>query len=209
MVSQLIFASKLSELEVKIYCNTIKTNVPKWRKTCTGLKFDWLHFYGPQSHILLLDHFEGPCIKIFSTSLRAEQCSAWLCPVCSSMGWRGWGGDVTLSKCTDRFQTGAAIITSIHSFVQTLDTSPAISPPALLGRAFSLSYQSLKGKFQRLRSFLYAGTSRLFNLITISCFLLLWGTPLPPPWSPVTKRELFLYCHQSRAGVWTLCLEHK
>ena len=62
-----LFAVKFSNcsnslnFEAKINCNTIKTNVPKWRKTCTGLKFDWLHFYVPQSHILLLDHFEGPC----------------------------------------------------------------------------------------------------------------------------------------------------
>ena len=37
--------------EAKIKCNTIKPNVPKWRKTCTGLKFDLLDFYGPQSNI--------------------------------------------------------------------------------------------------------------------------------------------------------------
>ena len=48
--------------EAKINCNTIKPNVPKWRKTCTGLKFDLLHFYGPQSHILSGDTFDGPCI---------------------------------------------------------------------------------------------------------------------------------------------------
>ena len=47
--------------EAKIKCNTIKPNVPKWRKTCTGLKYDLLHFYGPQSHILSGDTFEGPC----------------------------------------------------------------------------------------------------------------------------------------------------
>ena len=67
LLSKWLFAEKFSNcsnslnFEAKINCNTIKTNVPKWRKTCTGLKFDWLHFYGPQSHILLLDHFEGPC----------------------------------------------------------------------------------------------------------------------------------------------------
>ena len=55
------FSNCSFNFKAKINCNTIKTNVPKWRKTCTGIKFDWLHFYGPQSHILLLDHFEGPC----------------------------------------------------------------------------------------------------------------------------------------------------
>ena len=36
--------------EAKINCNTFKSNVPKWRKTCTGLKFDF-------------EPFDGPCIK--------------------------------------------------------------------------------------------------------------------------------------------------
>ena len=37
--------------EAEINCNTMKPYVPKWRKTCTGLKFDLLDFYGPQSNI--------------------------------------------------------------------------------------------------------------------------------------------------------------
>ena len=41
--------AKSLNFEAKINCNTIKPNVPKWRKTCTGLKFDLLNFYGPQS----------------------------------------------------------------------------------------------------------------------------------------------------------------
>ena len=79
MVLQLILASKLSELEqfekfsssfnslhfeAKINCNTFRPNVPKWRKTCAGLKYDLLHFYGPQSHILSGDTFEGPCTSL-------------------------------------------------------------------------------------------------------------------------------------------------
>ena len=62
------FAAKFSNcsnslnFEAKINCNTFKPNVPKWRKTCTGLKFDLLHFYGPQSHILSGDNLWGPCI---------------------------------------------------------------------------------------------------------------------------------------------------
>ena len=52
-----LFAAQFSNcsnslnFEAKINCNTIKPNVPKWRKTCTGLKFDLLDFYGPQSNI--------------------------------------------------------------------------------------------------------------------------------------------------------------
>ena len=50
--------------EAKINCNTIKPNVPKWRKTCTGLKFDLLNFYGPQSNIHTFEipvFFGPPC----------------------------------------------------------------------------------------------------------------------------------------------------
>ena len=52
--------------EAKINCNTIKPNVPKWRKTCTGLKFDLLNFYGPQSNIHTFEipvFFGPPCMK--------------------------------------------------------------------------------------------------------------------------------------------------
>ena len=70
-----LFAAKFSNCSnllnfgAKINCNTIKPNVSKWRKTCTGLKFDLLHFYGPQSHILSGDTFEGPCSsKLLHTS---------------------------------------------------------------------------------------------------------------------------------------------
>ena len=54
---KLLFADKFSRcsnplnFETKINCNTIKPNVPKWRKTCIGLKFYLLNFYGPQSNI--------------------------------------------------------------------------------------------------------------------------------------------------------------
>ena len=63
-----LFAAKFSNcsnslnFEAKINCNSIKPNVPKWRKTCTGIKFDLLHFYRPQSHILSGDNLWGPCI---------------------------------------------------------------------------------------------------------------------------------------------------
>ena len=50
--------------EAKINCNTIKPNVPKWRKTCTGLKFDLLHFYVSQSHLLSGGNLWGPCIYL-------------------------------------------------------------------------------------------------------------------------------------------------
>ena len=45
--------SKSLNFEAKINCNSIKTNVPKWRKTCTGLKFDLVHFNGPQTKFIV------------------------------------------------------------------------------------------------------------------------------------------------------------
>ena len=38
--------------EAKINCNTPRQNVLKWRKTCTGLKFDLVHFNGPQTKFI-------------------------------------------------------------------------------------------------------------------------------------------------------------
>ena len=65
---KLLFAEKYSRcsnslnFEAKINCNTFKPNVPKWRKTCTGLQFDVVHFNGPQSHLLSGGNLWGPCM---------------------------------------------------------------------------------------------------------------------------------------------------
>ena len=70
LLSNWLFAEKFSNcsnslnFEAKINCNTIKLNVPKWRKTCTGLKFDLFNFYGPQSNIHTFEipvFFGPPC----------------------------------------------------------------------------------------------------------------------------------------------------
>ena len=53
--------------EAKIKCNTIKPNVPKWRKTCTGLKFDLLDFYGLRAIYILFEiplFFDSPCTQM-------------------------------------------------------------------------------------------------------------------------------------------------
>ena len=54
--------------EAKIKCNTIKPNVPKWRKTCTGLKFDLLDFYGLRAIYIL---FEIPLFLTHPVSMNA------------------------------------------------------------------------------------------------------------------------------------------
>ena len=70
MLSNWLSAAKFSNcsnslnFEAKINFNTNKPNVPKWRKTCTGLKFDLPHFYGPQSHKNSGDNLWGPCRSI-------------------------------------------------------------------------------------------------------------------------------------------------
>ena len=46
--------------EAKINCNTIKPNVPKWRKRCTGLKFDLVHFNGPQTKFICDSLYKHP-----------------------------------------------------------------------------------------------------------------------------------------------------
>merc|ERR1712038_501573 len=38
--------------EAKINFNTTRQNDSKWRKTCTGLKFDLEHFDGPQTKFI-------------------------------------------------------------------------------------------------------------------------------------------------------------
>ena len=50
-----LYAAKFSNcsnplnFEAKINCNSTKQNDWKWRKTCTGLKYDMVHFNGPQT----------------------------------------------------------------------------------------------------------------------------------------------------------------
>ena len=56
--------------EAKINRNTTKQNDLKWRKTCTGLKFDLVHFNGPQTKFIVDSLYEHPvhtvCSNIYS-----------------------------------------------------------------------------------------------------------------------------------------------
>ena len=60
------FAAKFSNcshslnFEAKINCNTTKQNDLKWRKTCTGLKFDLVHFNGPQTKFIRDSLYKHP-----------------------------------------------------------------------------------------------------------------------------------------------------
>ena len=66
-LSNWLFAEECSNcsnslnFEAKFNCNSIKPNVPKWRKICTGLKFDLVHLNGPQTKFKNIDNFGGPC----------------------------------------------------------------------------------------------------------------------------------------------------
>ena len=44
--------SNLLNFEAKINFNNTRQNDLKWRKTCTGLKFDLEHFNGPQTKFI-------------------------------------------------------------------------------------------------------------------------------------------------------------
>ena len=62
--------------EAKIKCNTIKPNVPKWRKTCTGLKFDLLDFHGLRAIYILFEipvFFGPPCICAMKNQIRKRR----------------------------------------------------------------------------------------------------------------------------------------
>ena len=50
--------------EAKINCNTTRQNDLKWRKRCTGLKFDLVHFDGPQTKFIFDSLYKHPvCIN--------------------------------------------------------------------------------------------------------------------------------------------------
>ena len=73
---KLLFAKKISScsnslnFEAKINCsNTSKPNVPKWRKTSTGLQFDVVHFNGPQNHLLSGGNLWEPCSSTFNQEI--------------------------------------------------------------------------------------------------------------------------------------------
>ena len=59
----------LTECPCKINCNTTKQNDLKWRKTCTGLKFDLEHFNGPKSKFIRDSLYKHPVEDIFSFSI--------------------------------------------------------------------------------------------------------------------------------------------
>ena len=46
--------------EAKINCNTTKQNDLQWRKTCTGSKFDLVHFNGPHTKFIVDSLYKHP-----------------------------------------------------------------------------------------------------------------------------------------------------
>ena len=66
LLSNWLFAEKFSNcsnslnFEAKINCNTTRQNDLKWRKTCTGLKFDLVHFNGPQTKFIRDSLYKHP-----------------------------------------------------------------------------------------------------------------------------------------------------
>ena len=56
-----------SILKLKSFLNTTIQNDLKWRKTCTGLKFDLEHFYGPQTKFIRDSLYKHPVHITIST----------------------------------------------------------------------------------------------------------------------------------------------
>ena len=54
----------LLNFEAKINFNTTRQNDLKWRKTCTGLKFDLEHFNGPQTKFIGDSLYKHPVYHI-------------------------------------------------------------------------------------------------------------------------------------------------
>ena len=52
--------SNLINFKAKINCNTTRQNDLKWRKTCTGLKFDLVYSNGPQTKFIFDSLYEHP-----------------------------------------------------------------------------------------------------------------------------------------------------
>ena len=53
-----------SILKLKSFLNTTTQNDLKWRKTCTGLKFDLEHFNGPQTKFIGNSLYKHPVLHI-------------------------------------------------------------------------------------------------------------------------------------------------
>ena len=52
VAAQFSNCSNSLHFEAKINFNTTRQNYLKWRKTCTGLKFDLEYFNGPQTKFI-------------------------------------------------------------------------------------------------------------------------------------------------------------
>ena len=62
-------ALKLFNFEAKINCNTTRQNVLNWRKKCTRLKFDLVHFNGPQTKFICDSLYKHPVCLIMQQKI--------------------------------------------------------------------------------------------------------------------------------------------
>ena len=64
--------------KAKINCNTTKQNDLKWGKTYTGLKFDLVHFNGPQTKFICDSLYKHPVdiVIVISVILIGNHCTA-------------------------------------------------------------------------------------------------------------------------------------
>ena len=64
--------SKSINFKAKINFNTTRQNDLKWRKTCTGLKFDLEHFNGPQTKFIGNSLYKHP-VHIFDNLVKCSK----------------------------------------------------------------------------------------------------------------------------------------
>ena len=73
------FAARFSKccnslnFEAKINFNTSRQNEVKWRKTCTGLKFDLEHFNGPKSKFIRDSLYKHPVFLYTNSFLKSDK----------------------------------------------------------------------------------------------------------------------------------------
>ena len=65
--------------EVKINFNTTRQNDLKWRKTCTGLKFDLKHLNGPQTKFIGDSLYKHPVVLVQWKIPALVNGSEWWC----------------------------------------------------------------------------------------------------------------------------------
>ena len=103
------FSNSLN-FEAKINFKTTRQNDLKWRKTCTGLKFDLKHFNDPQIKFIGDSLYKHPVLYILYYYYYYKFCAQYLCLFyffTAQLGPKSW-------KVESRINTDIFIYTGAH-----------------------------------------------------------------------------------------------